>query len=252
MHLVLSDKYESLRDALKAIPESFEQTGVVIYDARNQIRVVELPNGLTLNIKRFHRPALFNRIIYTWLRPSKAERAYRNAQLLHALHIPTPEAVAYIENKNPLLQESYLITVQSPLTRNFYEFRYHSVEGYEDIIQAFAKLMADAHQKGVLHQDLSPGNILFDKQDDGTISFSLVDINRMRFGRSISKEEACRNFCRLWGRMDFIEALSRSYAASRGWDAEEVTRLINRYWRQYWHIRTEQDIENLFDRTLKR
>ena len=219
MHLVLSDKYESLRDALTAIPESFEKTGVVIYDARNQIRVVELPNGMTLNIKRFHRPALFNRIIYTWFRPSKAERAYQNAQQLQALHIPTPEAVAYIENKNPLLQESYLITVQSPLTRNFYEFRYHSVEGYEDIIQAFAYLMADAHQKGVLHQDLSPGNILFDKQEDGNISFSLVDINRMRLGRSISKEEACRNFCRLWGRMDFIEELSRSYAAARGWDA---------------------------------
>ena len=250
MHIVLNPKYEYLRATIRTIPAVFETIGVTIYDARNQIRVVRLDNGMVLNIKRFHHPSWFNRIIYTFFRPSKAQRAYQNAQLFERLDIPTPEPVAYIENKTPFLQESYLITIQSPLSHTFYEFRYHPIEGYEDILCSFARLMADIHQKGIIHLDLSPGNILFDKLQTQEIRFALVDINRIRRSRHISKRVACRNFCRLWGKQDVIETIARQYALCRGWDEKETIELMTRYWRKFWHIHSQADIDLLFDPSL--
>ncbi|MBQ7631327.1 MAG: tyrosine protein kinase [Paludibacteraceae bacterium] len=250
--LVIADTYASLREEISAIPSLFDTTGEVIYRARNEIRVIRLANGLTLNVKRFHKPAFPNQIIYTFFRPSKAARAYRNALRFAQLNLPTPEPVAYIECKTPLLQESYLITLQSPLSRTFYEFRYHPVEGYEDIIRQFALLMADMHQKGVYHQDLSPGNILFDKDAEDTIRFALVDINRVRFAEEISMKDACRNFCRLWGKMDFIERLSMEYAQARGWSYPETLHWITTYWKQFWHIQSQADIDRIFDPSLQR
>lgn len=247
MLIVISSKYEYLRATVRALALKFDSIGTLIYSARNQIRVVRLDNGLVLNIKRFRRPSFINRCIYSFIRPSKAQRAFMNARLFERLHIPTPEPIAYIENKTPLLQESYLITIHTPLQRNFYEFRYHPIAGYNDIISAFAAFMADVHSKDVLHLDLSPGNILFDKQKDDSICFSLVDINRIRIGKPISKKEACRNFCRLWGKQDFIERLAREYARCRGWDEQDTVHLISRYWRAFWHIRSQADIDLLFD-----
>ena len=252
MRIVLSASYQYLANDIRAIPSVFKSTGEVLYDARNQIRVVRLENGLILNIKRFRKPSLFNQIVYTFFRASKAERAYINALQFEQLAIPTPKPVAFIERRNPLLQESYLVTLQAPFSRDFYEFRYHAVEGFEDIIRAFARLMADMHQKGVYHLDLSPGNILFEKRKDGEIVFSIVDINRVRFEKTIGKKEACRNFCRLWGKMDFMESLGREYAAVRGWNEEETIALIVHYWKRFWHIKSQMDIDRIFDPSLKR
>ncbi len=252
MHFVLSDTYESLRDMILSIPSTFSTSGVVIHDARNQIRVIRLPDGRLLNVKRFRRPSFINQLVYTFIRPSKAQRAYENGLRLQQLDIPTPPVVGYIENKTPLLQESYLITIHERLRHRFYELRYYPAQDYQDVIRQFAQLMARMHSLNILHLDLSPGNILFDRQADGQVIFSIVDINRIRYGKPISRKEACRNFCRLWGHMDVMEILSREYAAARGWDEQETRNLIIKYWEQFWHIRSQADIDALFDPALGR
>lgn len=247
MQIKLAPKYEYLREWIETIPATFEHVGTIIYDARNQIRVVE-HKGLTINIKRFHRPALPNRIIYSSFRTPKAVRSYQNAERLLAMEINTPEPIAYILCNHRLLADSYLLTIQSPLSRNFYEFRYHSAKGYESVIQQFAYFTADLHRKGVLHKDYSPGNILFDVDSDGKAQFSLVDINRMAFHRNMDMPAACKNFCRLWGHRDFIDLLSVEYAQARGWDATQVHSLTTYYWEHFWHIKSDADIERIFSR----
>lgn len=236
MRIVIAPEYEYLRHWMEALPDTFDSQGRVIYDARNQIRVMTLPDGLQLNVKRYHRPAFCNRIIYTYLRASKAERAYCNALRLQEADIPTPTPVAYLLCGKGLLAESFLVTLQSPLARNFYEFRHHPLAGSEDIVCRFARFTADMHRKGILHLDYSPGNILFDVID-GQVRFALVDINRMRFGKPVAQREACRNFCRLWGKEDFFELLGREYALARGWDVAETQHLIIRYWKRFWKHR---------------
>ena len=233
----LNPKYEALRAWIEAIPQTFAESGDVIYDARNQIRLITAPDGLRVCVKRFHRPAFFNRIAYSFLRPPKAVRAYQNALCLLQEGIATPEPIAYILCGNGLLTESFLITKESTLTRNFYEFRHHPLAGYEPIVEAFAQFTAEMHQKGVLHKDYSPGNILFDIDKNGRAQFEIVDINRLLFHQTITQRTACYNFRKLWGNEDFFVLLATSYARARHWDEATCCRLTLTYWRRFWRFR---------------
>jgi len=232
--LVISPEYEHLRGWVEQLPLNFAQQGTVIYDARNQIRLID---GYC--VKRFHCPAFGNRIAYTCFRQPKAKRAYDNACRLEQEGIGTPKAVAYllVEGKLGLLKESFLITQISPLRRNFYEFREHGIEGYESVIRQFAQFTAKMHSGGILHKDYSPGNILFDIDEQGKAYFELVDINRMCFDKPVSLRMACRNFCRLWGKEDFFVLLAESYAEARGFDKNKCRQLTLKYWRRFWRFR---------------
>ena len=236
MRIVIHPKYESLRAWLEQIPATFAREGEVIYDARNQIRTTDA-NGLSVVVKRFHKPAWPNRVAYTWFRKPKAQRAYENAFELLRRGIATPEPVAYILCGDGLLEESYLVTLQSSLKHTFYDFRDGKIAGKEDLICVFAQYAASLHNAGVLHKDFSPGNILYD-QVNGKWQFELVDINRMRFGK-VSPKEGCYNLCRLWGKRDFFETLCPDYAKARGIDEAQCMEWIDlgrkRFWAHHAH-----------------
>lgn len=233
--IVIAPTYASWHEWIAQLPVAFDQQGTVIYDARNQIRLIAAPDGREVCVKRFHAPRLLNRWIYSFLRLPKAVRAYNNAVELNKLGVHTPEAIAYILiTRRGLLEESFLVTKRSMLTRNMYEFRHHPVEGYESVIQALARFTSHMHEQGILHKDYSPGNILFDVMKDGSVSFDIVDINRVRFSRPVSCEEGCHNFCRLWGKEDFFILLASEYAKARGFDERECVRLTLKYWRRFW------------------
>ena len=76
------------------------------------------------------------------------------------------------------------------------------ISGREDILQALGVYVAELHQAGILHLDLSIGNILFEKDETG-IHFCLIDINRMKF-QSVDQVMGCKNFERLRGNADFF------------------------------------------------
>lgn len=231
MKIVINPKYERLREWIIRLPETFTQQGEVIYDARNQIRLMQ-HDGYSLCVKRFRKPNLINRVAYTYFRAPKAERAYENAIRLQEAGIGTPEPVAYILCDRGLIKESYLITIQSRLAHTFYDFRDGETAGKEDLIRAFAHYAASLHNAGVLHKDFSPGNILYGKED-GKWTFEIVDINRMRFGQ-VAVREGCNNLCRLWGKSDFFEILSPVYAQDRQIDEKQCLEWIQAGRKAFW------------------
>ena len=236
MKSVINPKYEALRGWLEHLPTTFEQQGEIIYEQRNQIRRMTV-DDLSLVVKRFHAPSLLNRIAYSCLRQPKAVRAYRNALTLREKGIATPEPVAYILCGKGLLQESYLVTLESTLKHSFYDFRDGIIAGKEDLIHAFAQYAARLHNTGVLHQDFSPGNILYDRVNCKW-QFELVDINRLRFGH-VSPKQGCYNLCRLWGKTDFFETLIPVYARQRGIDEPQCRKWVlqarKAYWKHHYH-----------------
>lgn len=233
--IILNPKYAALRQFLLSLPEKMDKEGEYIYGGRrNLIKMFIAPGGTRLNVKRYHKPHGLNSLVYSLhLRTPKGERAFRYAGILAQKEINTPEPVAYIEQrKGGILILSYFISVQSPLTHLLYEMGNAEERDWQPMAAALAHFAADMHQKGVLHKDFSPGNILFERRETG-YEFSIVDINRMRFGK-VSLGEGCASFRRLWGPKRFIQSLCREYARLRGEDEDEAERLTMRERRKFW------------------
>ena len=189
----------------------FSQSNVVLQDDRNTIKVVEF-NNEPLVIKSFKRPHPLNRFIYSYLKKSKARRAYE-----FALKIPefTPKAIAYIEySSSTLLTNSYFIcekfdadfNMQAPL------FQHHPDK--TNILRQFAQFVFQLHGAQILHQDLSPGNILIGINDSG-YEFQIIDINRMVF-KPPSIRQRAKNFSKLWANDDDLRLMLKVYASMTG------------------------------------
>lgn len=237
--MLVNPKYEHLRGWLEKLPEEFERLGEVIYDKRNQLRVIEAPDGTLVNAKRYCKTHAVNRVVYSLgIRQPKGRRAFLYPARLLERGIDTPEPIAYIERRHcGLLGLSYFVSVQSPLRYTLYELSHAQEGAYEEIAEAVGRFIAMMHEREVLHLDLSPGNILWDKDEQG-YHFAVVDINRMRFGK-VSMEQGCSTLCRLWGPKRLTELVARSYARERGFDEEQaVTRTMQArtaYWTRYLH-----------------
>jgi glycosyltransferase involved in cell wall biosynthesis len=230
---IVRDLRQQLFDPfIQSIHSTFDRGGRTIYKQRNEIKVFEV-NGVSLNVKRYKTPHFPNRLVYTFFRPTKAERAYRYALKLLEKGIDTPEPVACILTKrNGLIHSSYFISKQVDYEHTFYEFGSGGIAGREHVLTAFAGYTAGLHEAGVYHRDYSPGNILFRTGNDG-VRFCLVDINRMQFGH-VSVRKGCANFARLWGQEPMFRLLAKSYAEARGADAEQCVRWALDYRNQFW------------------
>jgi hypothetical protein len=238
--MVVNEKYQAYAEYLAGIPERFDFEGETIYTGRNEIKVMKMPEGKLINVKRYHPPRAFNAIVYsTGLRKPKGQRAFEYPERLLSRHIETPEPLAYIEKRClGLLRESYLITLQCPFPHTMYEMGNAEEGTYEELAAAFADYTAHMHEEGVMHRDYSPGNILWMKEEgargkDERYLFSVVDINRMFFGQ-VSMEKGCRNLCRLWGPKRFFQLVVRHYAEKRGFDTDEAERIALKARSAFW------------------
>lgn len=245
MKITVNPKYEYLRHFLEALPDRFETEGNYIYGGkRNLIKSFLTPDGIEVNVKRYHEPNCINLLVYSsGLRSPKGIRAYKFAGVLNAKGISTPEPIAYLEKrKGGLLGQSFFISKQCSYSHLLYEMGDALPNVYEPMADALAHFTAHMHEQEVLHLDFSPGNILWDKEGDD-YHFSIVDINRMRFG-PVSLRSGCKSFVRLWGPKRFIQLLVRRYAELRAFDADKAESVAMKARRKFWkHYMQKREIE---------
>jgi len=235
MKIVINPKYNPLTAFISSLPERFCKEGTVIYEERNQLKRFNT-GGVQLVVKSFRVPKFFNRVVYSFLRSSKAKRSYLHGMTLLEKEINTPEPVAYIENrKKGLLSDSYYVCCYFEPDGMMREFLRGKLEGRQALLQQFAHFTARMHEQGVLPLDYSPGNILYQVKDE-RYSFFLVDINRMRF-EMVGMRKGCANLKRLWGSDEMITFIATEYARARGFDIAECIRLClyyhGRFWKRY-------------------
>ena len=194
-------------DFTSKLPELFSNSGTVIHNARNQIRVFDV-NGHKINVKKFCIPPIVNRILYSlgWRTP-KALTTYRNAQeiLKRGFHTPTPYGYR-IERNGGLINFSYFVSEQVAGMRTLRE-------GGDDpaLIKAVAQYTARLHAKGLFHRDFTPGNILY-RVENGTYHFVLVDINRFRFfDGPVPRKLVLRNLMQPFNQDELLKVFVREY-----------------------------------------
>jgi len=223
----LNGKYAHLDTFVRALPALFTAgEGHVIHRGRNELREMHR-DGLDLVVKSFRVPNLLNRIAYGLLRPSKARRSYDYAELLRKAGIGSPEPVAYYTERAGLLfSRSYYVSIKSRCPYTYVRLIGGGFPQQEQVLRAIARTAAAMHGNGWLHKDFSRGNILFRLSGDGA-EVEIVDLNRIRFRRSVSLEEGCRNLAeRLPATEEMFRILADEYARCRGAEPEECLRLL--------------------------
>lgn len=190
---------------------------------RNAIKLFEI-DGITLNIKSFKKPNLVNKIVYRYFRKSKARRSFEYASKLMDLGIGTPKPIAYLENFDFIgLNDSYYVCEH---LEDVFEFRAlvqnEDFNKRESIIRQFVKFSYQMHQKGVEFLDHSPGNTLIKDNNDGTYSFYLVDLNRMKFHESIDFQTRMKNLSHLTPQKEMIVIMANEYAKLSGEKEQNV------------------------------
>lgn len=225
----ISDEYQEERSWIEHIPATFDLHGEIVQAKKNRNILRKVAHkGRMYNIKSFHIPRFFNRIIYTFFRKSKALRSYEHAFILREKGIGTPVPIALLTEKlGGLIARSFYVSKQ--LSDEYQEIRYcyrGPLAGNEETLTAFAQFTAKVHDSGVYHTDYSPGNILFKHNETtGEYDFQLVDINRMKFCE-VSMEMGCKNWARLFECDEIYEFVARQYAKARGFDEEKSVALI--------------------------
>ena len=207
-------KFSNLSDILNEIFVNFNFKGKILVNGqRNSIKLFEV-EGIALNIKSFKRPNLINKIVYRYFRKSKARRSFEFASKLMEMQIGTPQPVAFFENYDFVgLKESYYACEH---LENVFEFREivqnEAFENRDFIIRKFAQFTFEMHEKGIEFLDHSPGNTLIRKNNDGSYSFFLVDLNRMQFHETIDFKTRMKNLSKITHKKDMIEVMSNEYA----------------------------------------
>lgn len=239
MNYKINTRFLDNENQLIKIINSYDHSGEDFGNQdRNSLKLFDL-NGMTINVKSFKVPNIFNRIAYKFFRKSKAQRSFEYANKLIDLGIGTPQPIAYFENKSGLLfKNSYYISEHLSYDLTYRELTTDfNIPNYEAILRAFARFTFELHEKGINFLDHSPGNTLI-QINNGNYKFYLVDLNRMRF-ETMSFEERIKNFAKLTIHKSMIDVMSDEYAKLINSDYKEVNELM---WQE------TEDFQNRFHR----
>lgn len=211
--------------ANQVLPEQIEQIAPdrVLRDTRNKVWNVKTELGM-LTVK-LNRAKGLKKLSYRFLE-SKGKRHWNNAVNMLSRGISTPLPVAYFErHQNSGTEHNYYIThflegafsARDVFTSiNNGEPDYQGIS-HDRLLQVIAEFTCDMHSSGVLHRDLSSGNLLL-VQEGESIKPYLIDIGRARVRNHIKKRQRLIDVMRICYKLPWAgrEQLMAYYNARLG------------------------------------
>lgn len=173
----------------------------ILLDGRNRVGKVNLPRKdgrkADIVIKEF-RSAGINRLKSLFL-PGKAFKSWQGASALVERGIDTPPPVAYLEQRKGLFiaQSFFLAEKISGVEEIRFLFRNLPPSELRRLLTALSRRLSLCHKKGILHRDLSDGNILVREGQSGEFRFFLIDTNRIRIKKRLGLLKRIKNLIRL-------------------------------------------------------
>jgi hypothetical protein len=173
----------------------------ILNDKRNRVGILRLPlsSGRTADIvvKEFSSSGV-NKLKSLFL-PSKAARAWRGAMAVKKSGLDTAAPIAYLERrKRGFVERCFFLAERiegageiRPLLRSL------PPGEMESLLSSLGRYLSLCHERGILHRDLSDGNVLVKKDSAGRVNFYLLDTNRVRLRRKIGRFLRLKNLIRL-------------------------------------------------------
>lgn len=196
----------SLREVLSSGSRLLDEPGVrFLESARNRIAAVSLPgpeNSRKDCIVKEFRPRGIDKLKSAFL-PSKALKAWRGSWALIQAGIDTPLPVAFLEMRSRFFLDHALFLAAAVPEADEVRTLLRSLQGESlaALVQGLANLAHKCHSSGILHRDLSDGNVLVRRSDQETgfdpAVFVVLDTNRVRFQRRIGRIRGIKNLIRL-------------------------------------------------------
>jgi hypothetical protein len=164
-------------------------------------------------------------------RSSPARRAYIAGRGLEEIRIPTPGVVGLLERRRlGVITRSHLLTRYVPSEGLEARLRRLDVpRDRREFLRAFGRAIRHIHESGVYQPDMAGQNFIV-ADGEGEPVFHLVDLDRVRLCREMSRARILRNLCQLGHmpgtltRTDRIRFL-RAYARGDAWLLEKETML---------------------------
>lgn len=185
--------------------------------------------GMAMVVKKYARPTLFNCFVYTFFRPSKAERAYRYALRLARCGVETAAPIGYVHvYRGGIFHTGYFLCRFLPYPTLSSIKKLDETEKRQ-LGEDFVAFTVFLHRHGLVPGDYNPGNILYHKDSEGKYRFALVDINRFYFGHP-TMARCMRSFTQLSGaRLSQLVVLIRRYCDVRHWDPKRAWKYFQLY-----------------------
>jgi len=192
----------------------------VLIDKRNRVGTVRLAfsTGRAAEVVLKEYSARGVNGLKSIILPSKAAKAWRGALALKKLGLATAAPVACVEKrKRGRVESSFFLAERiSGAEEVRHLFRRFPPDKLRILLASLARYLSLCHDRGILHRDLSDGNVLVKTDADGRMSFFLLDTNRVRVRKKIRGLARARNLIRLGIPPDYQKVFLREYFSPRG------------------------------------
>lgn len=172
----------------------------ILLDSRNRVGKIELAisetRTRTVVIKEFRIQGVDK--LKSVVQPSKALKAWRGASALYIKGFNTPCPVVFLEKrKDRFVEQSFFL---SEMIEDAEEIRFLfprlESDKLKELLSALADNLSRIQTEGIIHRDLSDGNILVKREGDVYV-FYLIDTNRIRIKKRVGTLRQVKSLVRL-------------------------------------------------------
>ena len=213
----------------------------VLRDRRNRLWNIAHPfdQQKQLTVK-LNRPRGIKRLTHRF-KPSKGRRHWNTASTMLKAGISTPTPIAFYERpSHGGVRDSYYICEFIPDTFSSRQVCAAFRQGQKEFkgldkhqwFDLMSNLICRMHNSGILHRDLSVGNLRFKQEEDGRTTPYLIDIGRAKVMKILGGRQRILDLMRICYKLDWPdrELFIQSYIKRWGHAFPPFWRLALRYY----------------------
>lgn len=186
----------------------------ILLESRNKVGKIELDisetRTRTVVIKEFRTRGIDK--LKSAFFPSKASKAWEGASALYIRGLNTPAPVAYLEERvGRFVKQSFFISEMIDDVEEIrFLFPFLEPDKLKELLSALADFLSQVQSEGLLHRDLSDGNILVRRNNEG-FEFYLIDTNRIRVKKRVMASQQVKSLVRMGIPRDFQKYFLEKY-----------------------------------------